>query len=38
MMLLDLRRRPVFVELMLGLYEVDSTEGSLASAVKEMVL
>jgi hypothetical protein len=38
MILLDRRRRPVFVELMLELYEVDSAEGSFASAVKEMDL
>lgn len=38
MILLDLRRRPVFVELMLVVYEVDSIEGSLASAVNEIDL
>lgn len=38
MILLDLRRRPVFVELMLVLYEEESIEGSLASAVNEIDL
>ena len=38
MILLDLRRRPVFVELMLVEYEVDSIDGSLASAVNEIDL
>jgi hypothetical protein len=38
MILLDRRRRPVFVELIVELYDVESTEGSFASAWKEIDL